>query len=98
MTLKMVAVVLLARIWESKVREEKEENADEKSETKQAAQNQLHFPFHLWSGKVDHVNWLRNEMNKRLVTICFFITIFVIIIINSIGMIDITAEMKGMLM
>ena len=47
MTLMMVAVVLLARIWESKVREEKEENADEKDETKQAAQNQLHFRFHL---------------------------------------------------
>jgi len=39
-------VPLLARIWESKFREEKEEKADDKDETKQAAQNQLHFHFH----------------------------------------------------
>jgi len=51
---------LLAGIWESNVREEKDENTDDKEESKQAAQNQLHFPFHLWSGKVDRVNSLRN--------------------------------------
>ena len=44
----MMMMRLLAGIWESNVREEKEENADDKEESKQAAHNQLHFPFHLW--------------------------------------------------
>ena len=35
----MMMMVLLARIWESKVREEKKENADEKDETKQTTRN-----------------------------------------------------------
>ena len=43
----MMMMVLLARIGESKVREEKKENAAEKDETKEAARNQLHFCFHL---------------------------------------------------
>ena len=48
MIFMMMMMVLLARIWESKVREEKNENADEKDETKQTARNQLRFRFHLW--------------------------------------------------
>ena len=44
----IMTMLLLARIWESDVREEKKENADDKDETKQATRNQLHFRFHLW--------------------------------------------------
>ena len=45
----MMMMVLLARIWESKVREEKKENADDKDETKQTGNRQLHFGFQLLS-------------------------------------------------
>ena len=60
----MTMLQLLARIWESKVREEKEENADDEKESKQAAHNQLHFPFHLWMMTVTMM-----EMIKWMVTI-----------------------------
>ena len=48
MIFMMKMMVLLARIWESKVREEKKENADEKDKTKQTTRNQFRFSFHLW--------------------------------------------------
>ena len=53
MTMILINIILLlAGIWESKVREEKDEDADDKDENKEAAQNQLHFPFHLWMAKL----------------------------------------------
>ena len=103
-------MLLLAGIWESNVREEKDENANNEKESKQAAQNQLHFPFHLRMmtvTMVEMIKWMatvagqlsqnrsRHMMKTRP---CILLTIFAFIIINSIVMIDITAEMKGMLM
>ena len=72
MMMMMMTMQLLARIWESEVREEKEENADDKDETKQAAQNQLHFHFHLWIMIVAMMNmikwmvkWIRPTVSEK---------------------------------
>jgi len=51
----------LARIWESKVREEKKENADEKDKTKQTARNQLRFRFHRGEEGDGHVEKQHGE-------------------------------------
>ena len=52
--------------WSStgNVKEEKDENTDDEKESKQAAHNQLHFPFHLWMMTVTMM-----EMIKWMVTI-----------------------------